>query len=171
MVSSSRRSFVSFEFSPPSGGLAWSGSFCWTVVAAWVLLLGLLIAPLVLWIGAAKGPEIISQASGLTALVFGGLTVYVLWSGKDFSFLRGALTIGFWSILAVSLVGALTGFSMGLWVSYAIVLLFAGHILYDTSTILHRLPGNMAMTGAILLFTDVVLLFKHILLILARSRD
>jgi FtsH-binding integral membrane protein len=137
----------------------------------WVVLLGFLTAPLVLWIGAARGPEIISQASGLTALVFGGLTVYVLWSGKDFSFLRGALTIGFWSILAVSLIGTLTGFTPGLWVSYAIVLLFAGYILYDTSTILHQLPSSMAMTGAILLFTDVVLLFKHILVLLARDRD
>jgi hypothetical protein len=37
--------------------------------------------------------------------------------------------------------------------------------------ILHRLPTNMAMTGAILLFTDVVLLFKHILILVASSRD
>lgn len=138
---------------------------------AWVVLLGFLTAPLVLWISAARGPEIVTQASGLTALVFGGLTVYVLWSGKDFSFLRGALTMAFWGILAVSLIGMLTGFTPGLWMSFAIVLLFAGYILYDTSTILHQLPGNMAMTGAILLFTDVVLLFKHILVMLARSRD
>ena len=46
-----------------------------------------------------------------------------------------------------------------------------GFILYDTSQILHRLPTSMAMSGAIMLFTDVVLLFKHILILLWSSRD
>jgi FtsH-binding integral membrane protein len=65
----------------------------------------------------------------------------------------------------------LGGFSFGLWVSAAIVALSAGYVLYYTSEILHRLPTTMAMTGAILLFTEVVLLFKHILVIMSRSRD
>ncbi len=139
--------------------------------AAWVVVLGFLTAPLVLWLGAAKGPEIITQASALTALVFGGLTCYVLYTGKDFSWLRGALTMAFWGLLVVALIGAFTGFTFGLWLSAAIVLLFAGYILYDTSVILHHLPTNMPMTGAILLFTDVVLLFKHILILLASRND
>ncbi len=139
--------------------------------AVWVVLLGLLIAPIVLMVNATKGPEIITQASGLTALVFGGLTVFVLWTGKDFSFLRGILVLGFWALLAASLIGWLTGFTFGLWMSAAVVVLMAGYILYDTSMVLRHLPTNMAMTGAILLFTDVVILFKHILLLLARSRD
>jgi FtsH-binding integral membrane protein len=138
--------------------------------AAWVVVLGLLIAPLVLWISAARGPEIVSQASGITALVFGGLTLFVFWTGKDFSWLRGILWLLGTSLLVVALIGWIGGFSIGLWFSWAIVVLMAGYILYDTSQVLHRLPTTMAMSGAIMLFTDVVLMFKHVLVLLS-NRD
>lgn len=136
--------------------------------AAWVVVLGLLIAPIVLMIHAAQGPEIVTQASMLTALTFGALTLIVFWTGKDFSFLRGALMLGGFALLAVGIAGMVFGFTVGLWYSAAIVVLMAGYVLYDTSAVLHRLPTTMAMSGAIMLFTDVVLLFKHILLLLAR---
>ena len=139
--------------------------------AAWVVLLGLLVAPLVLILSKSHGPDIIQDASTTTAAVFGGLTLYVLWSGKDFSFLRGVLSLASIALLVTCVVGMIAGFSLGLWVSVAVVSLAAGYILYYTSEILHRLPTNMAMTGAILLFTEVVLLFKHILILLSRSRD
>ena len=139
--------------------------------AGWVVLLGFLIAPLVLMIAKTQGPEVISQASGMTALVFGALTIVVFYTSKDFSFLRSALWLGGIAVLVTSIAGAIFGFSLGLWFSAAIVVLMAGYILYDTSVILHRLPTTMAMTGAILLFTDVVLLFKHILILVSRSRD
>jgi hypothetical protein len=137
----------------------------------WVVLLALLIAPLVLIINQTHGAEVITQASGITALVFGGLTVFVFYTGKDFSFMRGILSLAGFALLAACIIGALTGFTFGLWMSVAIVVLFAGYVLHDTSAILHKLPTTMAMTGAIMLFTDVVLLFKHILILLARSRE
>lgn len=135
---------------------------------AWVLLLGFLIAPLVLMVSRTNGPEIVTQASLLTALVFGGMTAIVFYTSKDFSFLRSGLLLVGWVLLGVGVVGAISGFSIGLWFSAAVVVLMAGYILYDTSTILHRLPTTMAMSGAILLFTDVVLLFKHLLVLLSR---
>ncbi len=134
--------------------------------SAWVVLMGFLIAPIVLIADQVGGAGIIQQASGLTALIFGGLTVYVLWSGADFSWIRGALSVLFWGLLVTCLLGWLIGFSLGLWFSALVVLLSAGYILYNTSQILHRMPSNMAMSAAILLFTDVVLLFKHILILL-----
>jgi FtsH-binding integral membrane protein len=138
--------------------------------AGWVVLMGFLIAPIVLILNAAHGPQIITEASALTAGTFAVLTLIVFWTGKDFSFLRGVLMLGFFGLLLTSLAGLLFGFSLGLWFSAAVVLLFAGYILYDTSAILHRLPTHMAMSGAIMLFTDVVLLFKHILVLLANRR-
>jgi len=135
--------------------------------ASWAFLLGLLVGPLVL----AAGPELVSQASMITALVFGGLTLFVLWTGKDFSFMRGALFVGSMGLLVACLAGWLFGFTMGLWLSVGIVALCAGYILYYTSAILHRFPATMAMSAAIILFTEVVLMFKHILILLMRSRD
>ena len=58
--------------------------------------MGFLIAPIVLIADQVGGAGIIQQASGLTALIFGGLTVYVLWSGADFSWIRGALSVLVW---------------------------------------------------------------------------
>jgi FtsH-binding integral membrane protein len=140
--------------------------------AAYVVVMALLIAPIVLMVnGMSDGAEIIRQASLLTALLFGGMTVYVLWSGKDFSWLRGTISMLFWGLLVAGLVGWLTGFSFGLLMSWGVLVLIACYILYDTSRILHQLPTTMAMTAAVLLFTNVVLLFKHILILVASSRD
>ncbi|MFN3243794.1 MAG: Bax inhibitor-1 family protein [Planctomycetota bacterium] len=139
--------------------------------AGWVVLMALMVAPVVLIASEAHGVGIIQQASALTALVFGGLTVYVLWTGKDFSWMRGLLMLGFLVLVATSLLGWVLGFSLGLWFSGLVVLLAAGYILYNTSVILNHLPTHMAMTGAITLFTDVVLLFKHILILLMNSDD
>lgn len=136
--------------------------------AAWVVLLAFLIAPLVLILSRVNGPEIVSDAALLTAVVFTGLTAIVFFTGKDFSFLRGILMFAGFALLAVGLIGAIGGWSVGLWYSAAVVVLMGGYVLYDTDTILKRLPTTMAMTGAILLFTDVVLLFKHILVLLSR---
>ena len=139
--------------------------------AAWVVLMAFFTAPIVFMANAVGGAAILHQASALTAIVFGGLTVFVLYTGKDFSWLRGVLWVAFLGIMGAMLLGWLMGFSMGLWLSVAIVIFSAGHILYDTSNILHKLPTSMAMSGAIMLFTDVVLLFKHILILLMSSRD
>jgi FtsH-binding integral membrane protein len=137
----------------------------------YTFLLGLLLAPLILFIAARQdGGAIIDQAALMTTVVFGGLTAYVMISGKDFSFLRGALWIGMLALLAVGLCGMLFGFSLGFWFSAAAVVLFAGYILYDTSNVLHHYPTTAHVSAAVVLFTDVVLLFKHLAILLS-NRD
>lgn len=137
---------------------------------SYVFLFGLLLAPLVLFVAHAA-PVVLTQASLLTAFVFTGLTGYVFLTKKDFSFLGGALAIGMFALLGIAIAGMLFGFTPGLWYSIAGVLLFSGYVLYDTSNVLHHYPTDRHVSAAIVLFVDVVLLFKHILLLLARSRD
>lgn len=140
--------------------------------ASWVFLLGLLVAPIVLFVNAGPdGPALVSQASMITALIFGGLTLFVLWTGAKLSFMRGALFLVGTGLFVAMLLGWLLGFSLGLWYIVGLVVLAAGYILYYTSEILHRFPTTMAMSGAIILFTEVVLLFKYVLILLSRSRD
>ncbi|MBI5851652.1 MAG: US12 family protein [Planctomycetes bacterium] len=136
----------------------------------YVFFFGLLLAPLVLSVAHAA-PVVLTQASLITAFVFTGLTGYVFVTRKDFSFLGGALAIGMFALLGVAIAGMAFGFSIGLWYSVAGVLLFSGYVLYDTSKVLHHYPTNRHVSAAIVLFVDVVLLFKHILLLLSRSRD
>lgn len=140
--------------------------------ATWVFLLGLLVAPIVLFLNSGpRGPELISQASAITAALFGGMTLFVLWTGAKLTFLRGALAVAGLGLFLVMIAGWLFGFTPGLWWIGGLVVVTAGYILYYTSEILHRFPTNMAMSAAIILFTEVVLLFKYVLVFLARSRD
>ena len=118
-----------------------------------------------------KAPGTVDSAAGVTILGSVGLIATAMITRKDFSFLRGILFLGFIGVMAVGIAGAIFGFHVGLWFSAAIVLLFCGYILYDTSNILRRYPTNMAVSAAVILFTDVVLLFKHILILLMASRD
>jgi FtsH-binding integral membrane protein len=140
------------------------------VYALYVLVFGLAIAPLVAFANQAA-PGIVGQAGLITGVVFLGLTVYVFKTGRDFSFLGGALWIGFFGLLALGLAGWLFGFQLGVWYSIAGALLFSGFILYDTSRILHHYPTTAHVAAALVLFTDVVILFQKILMILLRSRD
>lgn len=136
---------------------------------AWSFLLALLLSPIVLF-AAHAAPATLNMASAVTAMTFSGLTAFVMITGKDFSFLRGILFLGMWGLVVLSLCGWLFGFGWPLWGSGLGVLLFAGYILYDTSEILHRYPTTMAVSAAVVLFTDVVLLFKHVLIILLSLR-
>ncbi len=138
--------------------------------ALWVFVMGLAIAPLVSYAN-ATAPAVVSQASLITAVVFLGLTIYVFVSGRDFSFLRGALSIGLFALIGIGLASWLIGFDVGIWYSVAGALLFAGYILYDTSQILHRYPTTAHVAAAVVLFTDVVLMFQYILMLLLSSRD
>ena len=142
------------------------------VFFAYAFFFGLLMAPLIFFVGGTDGGgTIIGQAALITAFVFTGITAYVFKSGKDFAFLGGFLVAGLMGMLGLALAGMIFGFGMGIWYSYFGAALFAGYILYDTSNILRRFPTNAHVSAAAHLFVDVILLFQHILIILAASRD
>jgi FtsH-binding integral membrane protein len=66
-----------------------------------------------LFIGAYySDPSVIPTAGLLTGVVFAGLTATVFISGKDFSFLRGMLVVGFFAALGIMLCGLLFGFKL-----------------------------------------------------------
>lgn len=138
--------------------------------AAFTIFWGLLFAPLIVF-AEANAPGVVNQAAVITAVIFAGLTGYVFYSGKDFSFLGGALWIGLFGLFAIAIAGALFGFSVGIWYSIGAALLFSGFILYDTSNVLHHCRPDEYVAAAIELFTDVIMLFKHVLIMLMNSRD
>jgi len=137
---------------------------------AYAAFFGLVLAPLVLYAAHAK-PDVLTQASIVTVLVFSGLTAYVFVSRRDFSFLGSALTIGAMAMIGVLVAGILFGFSLGLWFSAAGVLLFSGFILYDTSRILHHYPTNAHVAAAIELFVGLIMLFQNVLMLLLSLGD
>jgi len=88
--------------------------------------------------GFQNGTELIMQAFGATALVFFGLSGYVLTTKKDFSFMGSFLLVG----LIVAVIASLANLffaipALSLAISAAIVLIMSGFILYDTSRIIN----------------------------------
>ena len=118
--------FASFAARKP--GLNMIALFSFTTIS------GLTLGPLLYQVG----PSIAAEAFGLTAVTFAGLSMYVVYSKKDFSFMSGFLMTG----LIVLVVGGLLNMffiqsgMMHFVMSGASVLLFSGFILYDTSNIL-----------------------------------
>ena len=138
-------------------------------------LWGAITLPLMAYaIVATGGPGVIFQAAGITSIVFGGLTGYVLITKKDFGFLGGMLFAGMMVLLGgivVGIVGQLMGYPMSilsLAISMFAVLLFSGYVLYDTSEILHRYSTDMVVPAAFSLMLDFIILFRNILMLLSR---
>lgn len=103
------------------------------------------------------------QAGVVTLAVFGGLTIAVFTSGKDFSFMGPILWTLSFLALGVIAASMLFGFSLGLVFCGAMVALAAGFIIYDTSNIIHRYGTNEHVAASLALFASVALLFWYIL--------
>lgn len=106
------------------------------------------------------------QAGLLTLIVFGGLSAVVFISKKDFSFLGFGITVVSWLALGVVIVGAFTGFGLGIWFSAAMIALASACILYTTSNVLHYYPVNAHVAAALELFAAIALLFYYVVRIM-----
>lgn len=121
--------------------------------------------------------NIINQAAVLTLVTFGGLSLTVFLTKKDFSFLGYGLMLAGWLLLGliiVAIVMPLLGgpaIGLGIWFSFLVIALAAGYILYDTSNILHHYNTDEHVGASLELLADVVLLFYHILRVLMLSRN
>ena len=115
--------------------------------------------------------NVVLQAFVLTGMVFGGLTTYALTTKRDFSFLRGALWMGFFLLFGLAILGMFgigESMQMGWGISVGWVLLMGGFVLYDTQNIMKRYPSNMAAAAAATLMIDFIIMFQRILMLLSR---
>lgn len=147
------------------------------VVFAFTMLLGASLGPtLNHYLATANGGQLIMQALGTTALVFFGLSAFVLTTRKDFSFMGGFLMVGLIVVL-VSMLALLVMSFFGIQFSgvflalnAAIVLLMSGFILFETSRIVNGGETNyiLATTG---LYLSLYNLFVALLHLLGMSDD
>jgi FtsH-binding integral membrane protein len=147
---------------------------------------GLFLAPLVeamllqplIWLlyqkfGASSSTspmEIIGQAAIVTLVVFVGLTATVFLTKKDFSFLRGALTVATFTALGIMVASMLFGFSLGMLFCAAMVVLISGWILYQTSAIMTQFPPTYHVAAALMLYGSIATLFWWVLSIMSDRR-
>jgi FtsH-binding integral membrane protein len=130
----------------------------------YVLAEAVLLVPLLFIAQRFAGPDVIQSAGLVTGVVFGGLTITVLVTKVDFSFLKWALVAG--SFIALGLIVAsifMGGLSLGIWFSVGMVVLASGMILYTTSNVLHYYNTTQYVAASLALFASVALLFWYIL--------
>ncbi|KAA5543807.1 permease [Roseiconus nitratireducens] len=137
----------------------------------YVVAEALLLCPLLFVAIVYVDPRTPLLAAMITLIVFAGLTAFVFFTGADFAGWGRYLALGGIAALGAIVVGAIMGFSLGLWFSVAMVALASGYILYDTSNVLHHYRTDQHVAAALALFASVVLLFWYVLRILMAFAD
>jgi FtsH-binding integral membrane protein len=140
-----------------------SPSMQYAGLTLYVIAEAVIFAPIILIATQFSSPEVLPTATILTLLLFGGLTLVVFTTKKDFSFLRGILSIGFMLALGLIVCAVLFGFNLGLIFSFVMVLLASGAILYDTSRIMLHYRTDQYVAASLQLFASVALLFWYVL--------
>lgn len=132
---------------------------------------GAVTAPLV-WMATKStgGTDVVVQALGLTTILFVGLTIWALNTKEDLSRWGTYLFIAVLVMAGIGIVGAITGFTIGLWWSAVMVVLMAGYVMYDTQMIQRRYSTQDAIPAGIALFTDFIVMFWNILRLLSDRR-
>jgi FtsH-binding integral membrane protein len=170
--------------SPSSRGLQYVG--LGITIAAWSFLLQPLIWFVMIKFGNAAtmfagntvhatlsptAASVILESVIITLAIFTGLTLTVFLTKKDFSFLRGILTICTFAALGVIVASILFGFSLGALFCGAMILLMAGYILYQTSLVMSYFPPTHYVAAALMLFGTIATLFWYVLSLVASMRD
>jgi FtsH-binding integral membrane protein len=142
----------------------------YAALAAYVIAESIIFVPLLL-LAQVGAPGVIQSAAMVTLFAFTGLTVVVVSTRRDFSFL-GAL-LGWCGVVALTLIvaGVVFGFALGTVFSVAMVALAGGAILHDTSKVLHHFPEDRYVAAALALFASVALMFWYVLRLYLARRD
>jgi hypothetical protein len=133
-------------------------------VAAEALLLQPMLWMLMRYVG--NPAETLLQAVVVTLAIFVGLTAVVFVTKKDFSFMRGALSIATFGILGVIVASILFGFSLGAVFTGFVILVMAGYILYQTSLVMSYFPPSGYVAASLMLFSTIATLFWYVLRLL-----
>lgn len=138
----------------------------WGLISTFALtgFMGYTLGPILnMYLGMANGASVISSAFFMTALVFFGLSAYVLTTRKDMSFLSGFITAGFFVLLGAVLVSMFFQISgLQLAISAGFVLFSSAMILFQTSAIIHGGERNYIM-ATISLYVSIYNLFISLL--------
>ncbi len=152
-----------WAYSSTSIGKQYAGLYLYVLAEAVIFLPLLILAD-------TFAPDTIPQAAILTAALAGGISVYALFSGKDFSYLGSFLSIVSFVALGIIVCAVLFGFQLGLWFSAAMVVFAGIAVLYQTSAVARNFGNGQYVAAALGLFAAIALMFWYILQILISQR-
>jgi modulator of FtsH protease len=138
---------------------------------------GIYVAPMI-WVvsmmatqGLTLSASPVRDAFLLAAVGFSGLSAYALLSHKDFSSLRGFVSMGFWVLVgAIVLNFFFHSSAFSLAIASVGVLLFGAYILYNTSQLRRDQANRDPVGAAIGLYLNFLNLFLFLLQILGAGR-
>jgi len=137
----------------------------WGIVSTFALtgFMGYTLGPIIGMFAGAGAMPVVANALGLTAFVFFGLSAYALITRKDFQFLAGFLTAGFFVLIGAMLLSFFTNIpGLQLAISAGFVLFSSAAILYETGNIIHGGERNYVM-ATIGLYVSIYNLFLSLL--------
>jgi FtsH-binding integral membrane protein len=135
---------------------------------------GIWIAPF-LFMAEQRAPGISGQAGLLTLSAFGVLSLYAVYSKRDFSAWGSFFIVGLWVLIATSLINMFVGSAMGsIWIAGGTVLVFSGLLVFDTWRIVRsgQYGPDDYVPAAVNIYLDLLNMFLAIVSLLGgRRRD
>lgn len=134
--------------------------------------MGLTLGPILnVYLNMANGASMIMSALGMTGLSFLGLSAYAIVSKKDFSFLNGFLTVGFFVLLFAVIAGFFVQMpALQIFISAGFALFSGAVILLQTSQIVRGGETNYII-AAVTLYVSIYNMFLSILSLLGMAND
>ncbi|MGO2512261.1 Bax inhibitor-1/YccA family protein [Marinomonas polaris] len=156
--------FLTHKFKNSSAGL-----LC---VFALTGFMGITLGPILsMYMNMPGGGSLIMSALGITGLSFLGLSAYALISKKDFSFLNGFITVGFFVLLFAVIAGIFIKMpALQIFISAGFALFSAAVILLQTSQIVRGGETNY-IVATVTLYVSLYNMFLSVLSLLGMSRD
>ena len=142
------------------------------VVFAFTGLLGYGLGPTIsYYLSVPGGSQVVMTALGGTGVIFLALSGYALTTRRDFSFMGGFLVVG----LLVALVAMVANLflsipALSLALSAAIIMIFSGFILYDTSRMVNGGETNY-IHATVSLYLSILNIFTSLLHLLGALGD
>ncbi|MBU2023023.1 MAG: Bax inhibitor-1/YccA family protein, partial [Gammaproteobacteria bacterium] len=156
--------FLTHKFKNSSAGL-----LC---VFALTGFMGITLGPILsMYMNMPGGGSLIMSALGITGLSFLGLSAYALISKKDFSFLNGFITVGFFVLLFAVIAGIFIKMpALQIFISAGFALFSAAVILLQTSQIVRGGETNY-IVATVTLYVSIYNMFLSVLSLLGMARD
>lgn len=134
---------------------------------------GIYIAPF-LFFAETRSPGVVGQAGLLTFTAFGALSLYAVYSRRDFSAWGSFFFVGLIVLLVTSLLNGFFFHSSvaGLWISAGGVLVFSGLLVFDTWRLLRsgQLGPDDYALASVNIYLDLLNMFMFILSLLGGNR-
>lgn len=135
----------------------------------YVVAMAVFVMPAMLIAAFKVGPEVWMTAGVSTLAIFAALTGIVLYTKRDFSWLRSALVLGSMVTIGLVIAALAFGFTLGIGVTVFLVFLAAAWILYDTSNVMRHYHPESYVAASLALFSSIVMLFLQLLRLFSRD--